>query len=172
MFIWLQLILPLCFVCEYCFLLSVPPESLNLSVFVKSQTQQDESRLLFKLPHHYILYSLTSSVYLITPSLLWSVYARTHISLQRFLHTLIIHLNSHFTGCKLWSLHPVSFFYEFVELGIHRHTGIRTVSYIQHRDSVTLHKSENTHTHTQPDKYTHSRWIDIPSEKISQSKMP
>lgn len=95
---------------------------------------------------------------------------------KHLLHTLIFHLskNSHFTGCKLWSIHSVSFFYQFVELGVHRHTRIRTVSYIQRGDSVTLCSSE----HTQPvrkthiPKHTHNGWIDLPSEKISQSKMP
>lgn len=52
----------------------------------------------------------------------------TTLSTQSILH---FKGNSHFTGCKLWRIHFVSFFYQFVELGVHRHARIGTISYIQ-----------------------------------------
>lgn len=131
------------FVCACCFPFSVPPWTCNMSslgMLVKSQMQQNESRLPFTF----------------NPSLLWSFCAHTHFTSTLLTHSILhFKCNSHFTGCELWSIHFVSFFYQFVELGVHRHTRIGTISYIQQGDSVTLAPLKNaqvarqTHTHTQ-----------------------
>ena len=111
---------PVLFSYVYIFLVSVQPKSFCYTVLVNSQMQQDESRLLCKSHTLQFFYILTTSIHHFTPSLLCSFYT----------HLLTFYNNSHFTGCKLWSIHPLSFFYQFVELGIHRLARIRTVSYI------------------------------------------
>lgn len=62
--------------------------------------------------------------------------------------------DSHFTGCKLWSIKSVSFFYQFVELSVHRHTRVGTVSCNQSRE-VTVSAAETTQNEAQ----THTVWM-------------
>lgn len=113
--------------------------------------QQDENMLLFKSPtlHSWIVSPFPSIQHIPATS------PMVILAILYFHFTLTPspHNDSHFTGCKLRRVHSVSFFYQFVEFGIHRHTSIWTVSCIRGRDSVTLnifckHTDSYTNIHT------------------------
>lgn len=76
--------------------------------------------------------------------------------------------NSHVTGCKIWTVHSVSFFYQFVELGIHRHTRIRTVSYVQQKYWVTLCNSKEP----QLVSHIHAKYSTVNRETYPVKKSP
>lgn len=76
--------------------------------------------------------------YPVTPSLLWSLYKHSCFTSTILTHSRLDFMcNSHFTGCEFWSIHSISFFYQFVEFGVHRHAGIGTISCIRWRATVT-----------------------------------
>lgn len=73
---------------------------------------------------------------------MWSFYSHSCFTSTIINHSrLDFTCNSHFTGRKFGSIHPVAFFYQFVEFGIYRHAGIGTISCIGRRDTVRGLKS-------------------------------
>ncbi len=160
----------------YCFLFSLPPKRFNMSVLVmleKSQMQQDESGLLFKPPTlHSFIVSPPPSIqsHHLSCDLFYALFffshftstpfTHTHISFQRQLTFHWVQTLEHpfcillLSVCRTWR--PQA--YQDMDCFLH---SAGRFSYIMHLGK-----------HTDSQTNIHNCWIDIPSEKISQSKMP
>lgn len=78
------------------------------------------------------------TAYPVIPSLHWSFYTHSCFTSTVLTHNILdFTCNSHFTGRKFRRIHPIAFFNQFVEFGVHRHAGIGTISCIGWRDTVT-----------------------------------